>query len=302
MRIHFIAIGGAAMHNLALALHQNGHQVSGSDDEIYNPARDRLASAGLLPDAFGWFPEKLNRSLDAVVLGMHARADNPELLQAQALGLPVYSYPAFMVEQSREKKRYVVAGSHGKTTTTAMAMHCLRKAGYDFDYLVGAQVQGFDTMVRLSAAPALLVEGDEYFASPLDHTPKMVRFKPHFAVITGIAWDHINVFPSFKDYVAQFDLLVEAIESGGSLAWYADDPELRQLVERHAGARWRSLPFEPFPARVERGHTLIDRPGKEPVSLQIFGRHNLLNAKAASLICQDFGMNESDFLLHLSDF
>ncbi len=302
MRIHFIAIGGAAMHNLALALRQNGHQVSGSDDEIYNPARDRLAAAGLLPETFGWHPEKITPALDAIVLGMHARPDNPELLRAQALGLPVFSYPAFMVEQAREKKRYVVAGSHGKTTTTAMAMHCLRKAGYDFDYLVGAQVQGFDTMVRLSDAPALLVEGDEYFASPLDHTPKMVRFKPHFAVITGIAWDHINVFPSFRDYVAQFDRLVEAIEPGGSLAWYADDSELQQLVARHTGEHWQSLAFSPFPARVEQGRTRIDLPGKEPAPLQIFGRHNLLNAKAASLICRDFGMDEYEFLQHLSDF
>ncbi len=303
MRIHFIAIGGAAMHNLALALQKNGHQISGSDDEIYNPARDRLAAAGLLPEPFGWFAERITPDLDAIVLGMHARADNPELLRAQSLGLPVYSYPEFIYRQSLNKKRFVVAGSHGKTTTTAMAMHVLRKTGMDFDYLVGAQVQGFDTMVRLSDAPALLVEGDEYFASPLDHTPKMVRFRPHHAVLTGIAWDHINVFPSFDTYCAQFNLLLEATETGGSVIWYAQDPEIQKLIEKSASKnRWNSLPFMPFEAEVEQGRTLVAWEGRPPVALQIFGTHNLLNARAASLICREFGIPEYDFLLALSDF
>ncbi len=302
MHIHFIAIGGAAMHNLALALHQNGHHVSGSDDEIYNPARDKLAAAGLLPPASGWFPEKITPLLDVVVLGMHARIDNPELLRAQELGLTIMSYPEFIYDQSRQKKRFVVAGSHGKTTTTAMAMHCLRKLGYDFDYLVGAQMEGFETMVRLSDAPALLVEGDEYFASPLDLTPKMVRYQPHHAVITGIAWDHINVFPSFEKYCAQFELLLDAVEPGGSVIWYGQDPELRRLIDSQEDPSWHSIPFEPFEARVENGQTVAFDSEKKAYPLLVFGEHNLLNAKAAYLICREFGIPEADFLEALSDF
>lgn len=302
MRIHFIAIGGAAMHNLALALKQNGNLITGSDDEIYNPALDRLASAGLLPERFGWFPERITPELDAIVLGMHARADNPELLRAQSLGLPVYSYPDFIYQQSLNKKRFVVAGSHGKTTTTAMAMHVLRKLDAAFDYLVGAQVQGFDTMVRLSDAPALLVEGDEYFASPLDHTPKMVRYRPHHAVLTGIAWDHINVFPTFEQYCAQFNLLLEAVETGGSVIWYAHDPEIQALIQKSTSkSRWKSKPFSPFEAQVEEGRTLVSTAGRAPVALRIFGTHNLLNDRAASLICSEFGIGEYEFLLALSD-
>lgn len=302
-RLHFIAIGGAAMHNLALALHGNGDLVSGSDDEIYNPARDRLAEAGLLPSEMGWFPEKITPDLDALILGMHARADNPELLRARELGLPVLSYPEFIYQQSREKTRFVIAGSHGKTTTTAMILHCLRRQGIDFDYLVGAQLAGFDTMVRLSGAPVIIVEGDEYFASPLDLTPKMVRYRPHHAVVTGIAWDHVNVFPTFEEYCAQFGKLLDAVEPGGSLIWYARDPEIRRLVEARAGsARWRSVPFEPFEATIENGRTALKINANEPVFLQIFGEHNLLNAKAAFLICRELGVSETDFLHALADF
>lgn len=303
MRIHFIAIGGAAMHNLALALRQNGHEVSGSDDEIYNPARDRLDAAGLLPPRAGWFPEKIDRSLDCVILGMHARADNPELAMALSIGVPVFSYPEFLYEQSRRKKRFVVAGSHGKTTTTAMAMHCLRRMGLDFDYLVGAQVQGFDTMARLSDAPVLIVEGDEYFASPLDPTPKMVRYRPHHAVVTGIAWDHVNVFPTFENYCAQFEALFDAVEPGGKVSWYAGDPVLARLIETRRGrAAWQSEPFEPFAAELENGRTILEIGPQEKVSLEIFGEHNLLNARAAFSICRELGVEKADFLRALASF
>lgn len=303
MHIHLIAIGGAAMHNLALALQRNGHVVSGSDDEIYSPARERLAAASLLPAASGWYAERITPDLDVVILGMHARADNPELLRAQQLGLRVLSYPDFIYEQARGQTRFVVAGSHGKTTTTAMALHVLQRQGLDFDYLVGAQLEGFDTMVRLSTAPAIIVEGDEYFASPLDLTPKMVRYRPRHTVITGIAWDHVNVFPTFEDYCAQFGRLLDAVEPGGSVMWYAGDDHIRRLVEaREEIAQWRSVPFEPFAASVVDGRTMVQINAQESVAWQVFGAHNLLNARAAALICQEFGVIEADFIRALADF
>ena len=196
MKIHVIAIGGAAMHNLALALHQNGHQVTGSDDEIYNPAKERLANAGILPTEMGWFPEKINSDIDFIILGMHARKDNPELLKAQELGLKIYSYPEYIYQHSKDKKRVVIAGSHGKTTTTSMIMHVLKHNNKDFDYLVGAMLEGFDLMVRLSDAPIMIIEGDEYLSSPIDMVPKIHHYHPQVAIITGIAWDHMNVFPT----------------------------------------------------------------------------------------------------------
>lgn len=303
MRIHLIALGGAAMHNIAIALKQNGHMVSGSDDEIYNPARDRLAAQGLLPDAFGWFPERITSDIEVIILGMHARADNPELLRAQQLGLRVLSYPAFIYEHARHKTRLVVAGSHGKTSTTAMAMHCLQKLGIDFDYLVGAQLAGFDTMVRLSDAPVMIVEGDEYLSSPLDPVSKMVRYKPHYAVITGIAWDHINVFPNFDLYTAQFEALMESIEPGGKLFWYGQDPVIQELLtKKNRGGHFESVPFEAFPAIIEDGKMYLERPDKAPLELAFFGAHNLLNAKAAFLLCHELGVPEDDFIMALADF
>lgn len=303
MRVHLIAIGGAVMHNLAIALHEQGHLVSGSDDEIYDPARSRLAARDLLPGEAGWFPDKIHTGLDVVILGMHARADNPELQQALALGLPVYSYPAFVYEHARQKTRCVVAGSHGKTTTTAMVMHCLRKLGRDFDYLVGAQLEGFDTMVRLSDAPVLVAEGDEYLASPLDPAAKMVRYRPHHAVVTGIAWDHYNVFPTYEDYCRQFSDLLHAIEPGGSLIWCAEDADLARLVEAHpARSNWKSLPYRAFDFQVRAGRMELVRPGKTAVPLQIFGRHNLMNAKAAALLCAALDVPEDAFVECLADF
>jgi len=196
------------MHNIALALHHKGFRVTGSDDEIYNPARDRLAKYDLLPDAEGWHPARITPDMDAIIVGMHAREDNPELHRARELGIQIYSYPEYVYEQSKDKKRVVVAGSHGKTTTTAMILHVLQKLGRDTDYLVGAQLEGFETMVRLSDAPVIVLEGDEYLASPLDHRPKIHFYKPHVSIITGIAWDHINVFPTFENYVEQFEIYI----------------------------------------------------------------------------------------------
>lgn len=301
MRIHLIAIGGAAMHNIALALQQNGHVVSGSDDEIYDPARTRLARAGLLPSQMGWFPENLDAQLDLVILGMHARKDNPELLRAQALGLPIYSYPAFIQQQATLKTRVVVAGSHGKTTTTAMILHVLKKAGMAFDYLVGAQLEGFDTMVQLSDAPIMVVEGDEYYASALEPVSKMVQYKPHIAVITGIAWDHINVFPTFEIYLDQFRMFLDQMEAGGRVVWYAKDQHLQKLMEKTRN-NLISMPYEQFEWSVKQGISYLEHPITGPLRLSFFGAHNLQNARAACLVCSALGVSEPDFVRYIADF
>ena len=257
MNIHFIAIGGAAMHNLALALQKKGYHVTGSDDEIFEPSRSRLQNAGLLPEAWGWFPEKITRETDAVILGMHAREDNPELLRAQELGVRIYSYPEYLYEQTRGKRRIVVGGSHGKTTTTSMIMHVLRSCGMAFDYMVGAQVAGFDTMVGLSEESRIAVfEGDEYLSSPIDRRPKFHHYHPDIAVLTGIAWDHVNVFPTFENYVEQFAGFVEGIEPGGTLIYYEGDEHVR-AVATHAPEGVKRLPYGAFPHRTENGRTCL---------------------------------------------
>src|SRR6201984_1829025 len=232
MKIHLIAIGGSVMHNMALAMKNKGYVVTGSDDEINEPSRSRFQKQGLLPEKDGWFPEKLDKDYDAVILGMHAREDNPELIRAKELGLKIFSYPEYMYEQTKDKIRVVVCGSHGKTTITSMILHVLKHAGKDFDYLVGAQLQGFDTMVKLTKeAPIAVFEGDEYLASPIDRRPKFHLYKPHIAIISGIAWDHINVFPTYKNYVDQFEKFIHLIEPKGSLMYCAADAELKNLVE-----------------------------------------------------------------------
>lgn len=291
------------MHNLALALREAGHQVSGSDDEIYNPALDRLAVAGLLPAEFGWFPEKISKNLDLVVLGMHARRDNPELVAAQNLGLKIQSYPEFIFEQSKNKTRVVIAGSHGKTTTVAMIMHCLRKEKKQFDYLVGAAVEGFESPVRLSDAPIIIIEGDEYSASPLDPRPKMVCYRPHLAVLTGIAWDHVNVYPKFEQYVVQFDQLLDAIEPEGTLIWFRQDTEIQRLIEKKkATAQFYSQPYETIPFRIENNTMFVKLWGQPQVPLHAFGQHNFSNARAAMLVCNQLGVGQKDFLLNLASF
>jgi UDP-N-acetylmuramate: L-alanyl-gamma-D-glutamyl-meso-diaminopimelate ligase len=305
MRIHLIATGGSAMHNLALALHHNGHHVTGSDDEIYNPAADRLAKYGLLPAAFGWFPEKITADLDAVILGMHARKDNPELARAQALGLKIYSYPSFLYEHAKNKKRVVIAGSHGKTTTTSMIMHVLQHCKLDFDYLVGALLEGFETMVRLSDAPIMVIEGDEYLSSPIDLQPKIAHYKPHIAIITGIAWDHINVFPTFETYINAFRNFIQTIDNQGHLYFYGGDKDLMNLISEMAKSGQR-LPnhraaYYPFASVIKKGKTYLKN-NAQLVPLEVFGGHNLSNLNAAYHVCKALEISDVDFFTAIQDF
>lgn len=299
-RIHFIAIGGAAMHSLALALHDKGYEVTGSDDEINEPSYSRLLHAGLLPERIGWFPEKITGQLSAVILGMHARADNPELQKAQQLGLPVYSYPEYLYEQSKNKKRVVIGGSHGKTTITAMILHVLKEAGVDFDYMAGSAVPGFDNMVKLSHAPLIILEGDEYLSSPIDRRPKFHWYRPHVAVLSGIAWDHINVFPTFKMYVEQFRIFLQKMETGATLFYCEEDEVLKNLAETSA-ATINKVPYRTPASITENGITsLIYDSVKYP--LGVFGKHNLQNAEAARLVCREAGITDKEFYTAIGSF
>ncbi|HEY1007205.1 MAG TPA: Mur ligase domain-containing protein, partial [Sphingobacteriaceae bacterium] len=253
MRVHFIAIGGSAMHNLAIALKKKGYRVTGSDDVIFEPSKSRLAAHGILPAGEGWDESRITQDLDAVILGMHARTDNPELEKARQLGLKIYSYPEYIYEQSRDKTRVVIGGSHGKTTITSMILHVLNYYQRDFDYLVGAQLEGFDTMVRItSEAPVIIIEGDEYLASPIDLRPKFHLYKANIAVLSGIAWDHINVFPTFDNYVEQFRLFLKTIQPGGTIVFSSEDDVLRDVVE-HTTAPLRKIPYRTPPYTVDNG-------------------------------------------------
>src|SRR4029078_10221286 len=243
MKIHFTSIGGSVMHQLAIALKRKGYQITGSDDEIFEPAKSNLAKEGILPEEIGWFPDKITKDLDAVILGMHARADNPELLKAKELGLPIYSFPEYIFQESKQKTRIVVGGSHGKTTTTSMIMHVLREVGQDFDYLVGARLQGFDQSVNITNAPIIVCEGDEYPASIVEKRPKFHFLFPHRAVITGIAWDHINVFPTFENYLDQFRIFIDKIEPGGLLIYNETDPDLGALI---TSAKRTDIRYQPY--------------------------------------------------------
>lgn len=307
MRIHLIAIGGSAMHNLALALHYNHHTVSGSDDEIYNPARDRLEKTGLLPPEDGWFPNRITQDIDLVILGMHARADNPELERAQTLGLRIMSYPEFIFQQSQNKKRVVIAGSHGKTTTTAMILHVLKSidpkaypVDMRFDYLVGAQLEGFERMVQLSDAPIMVIEGDEYLSSPIDRNPKFLHYQPSISVITGIAWDHINVFPTFEEYVFQFERFIQTIPEDGVLFYYKNDKNLAQMLDRYPAVK--AAAYEAFEYEVDNGKTMLLTKSGQVIPLKIFGQHNLENVRAAYLVCKELGVKEEDFFSSIITF
>ena len=294
MNVHFIAIGGSAMHNLAIALHLKGYHVTGSDDEIFDPARTRLERYGLLPDSFGWHPERITPDLDAIVLGMHARADNPELLRAQELGIKIFSYPEYLYEQSKTKTRVVIGGSHGKTTTTAMILHVLQHCGIEADYMVGAQLEGFEVMVRLSeTAKVMVIEGDEYLTSPIDRRPKFHLYHPHVAIVTGIEWDHINVFPTFEIYKDQFAQFVNLIEPGGRLIYCNDDPEVRDVAQKNARTDIVKQPYEVPPHEVVDGITYLTACGRVP--LRVFGRHNLLNMTAARYACNALGVSDQQF-------
>ncbi len=301
MRIHFIAIGGSAMHNLALALHHKGHQISGSDDMIYEPSRSRLEKKGLLPQAFGWYPEKVTADLDAIILGMHARGDNPELQKAKELGLEVFSYPEFIYEQSKEKTRVVIGGSHGKTTITSMILHVLKYHHKEVDYMVGAQLEGFDTMVHLTEENDFIVlEGDEYLSSAIDRRPKFHLYKPNIALLSGIAWDHINVFPTFEGYVEQFRIFIDSIVKGGILVYNEEDEHLKKLVEETTNTI-RKHPYTVPSYTVRDEVTMLETPeGDMPV--EIFGRHNLENLAGAKWICQHMGIDEEDFYEAIASF
>lgn len=290
------------MHNLALTLHENGHRVTGSDDEIYNPSRDRLAKYGLLPEKMGWQPEKITADIEVVILGMHARKDNPELQRAKTLSLKIYSYPAYIYEYAKSKKRIVIAGSHGKTTTTSMILHVLKYHKVDFDYLVGAQMEGFDLMARLSDAPIIVMEGDEYPSSPTDLRPKIHHYYPHLAIITGIAWDHVNVFPTFENYLSQFEHFLGMIEKGGSLFYYSKDEHLQRLLSNESDFDYKIQAYEAFPARQIGSQTfLLDSKGRT-VPLQVFGEHNLSNLKAAFHVCESVGLSEAQFMEAIPSF
>ena len=301
MRIHFIAIGGSAMHNLAIALHQKGYQVTGSDDVVFEPSKSRLESKGLLPQEFGWYPDKITNEIDAIILGMHAKKDNLELIKAQELGLKIYSYPEFLYEQSADKTRVVIGGSHGKTTITSMILHVLNYHDKAVDYMVGAQLEGFDTMVHLTDENDFIVlEGDEYLSSPIDPRPKFHLYKPNIALLSGIAWDHINVFPTYENYVEQFKVFVNSIVTGGSINYNAEDAEVVEIVESSEN-QIRKIPYNTPGYRVENGETLLDTPDGE-MPIEIFGAHNLNNLAGAKWICQHMGVDEDEFYEAIATF
>jgi UDP-N-acetylmuramate: L-alanyl-gamma-D-glutamyl-meso-diaminopimelate ligase len=294
MRIHFIAIGGSAMHNMAIALRKKGFEITGSDDVLFEPSISRLAKYGLLPEKEGWYPEKITKDIDAVILGMHARVDNPELLKAQDLGIKIYSYPEYIYEHSKNKLRVVIGGSHGKTTITSMILHVLKSAGNDFDYLVGAQLEGFDTMVKLTdEAPVIVIEGDEYLSSAIDRRPKFHLYKANIGVISGIAWDHINVFPTFENYVEQFRLFIETIEPGGKIIYCETDNILTQIVDEDK-SKVEKISYALPAYNIKYGVTNIIY-GSREYPLQVFGEHNLLNLEAARLVCENLGIKAEDF-------
>ncbi|MDO6744890.1 Mur ligase family protein [Tenacibaculum soleae] len=301
MKIHFIAIGGSAMHNLAIALHQKGYQITGSDDTIHDPSKSRLSKHGLLPEEFGWFPEKINTDLDAIVLGMHAKKDNAELLKAQELGVKIYSYPEFLYEQSKDKTRVVIGGSHGKTTITSMILHVLNYHEREVDYMVGAQLDGFDTMVHLTEKNEFIVlEGDEYLSSPIDMRPKFHLYKPNIALLSGIAWDHINVFPTFDNYVEQFQIFNDSLTNGGIMVYNEEDTVLKEVVE-NSNHPIKKYPYKTPNYFIDNGITYIDTPDGD-LPLEIFGNHNLQNLAGAKWICQHMGIDEDEFYEAIASF
>ncbi len=300
MRVHFIAIGGSAMHNLAIALKRKGYQVTGSDDEIFEPSKSRLADNGILPTQMGWDESNITPDIEAVILGMHARKDNPELLKAQALGLKIYSYPEFLYNQSKTKTRIVIGGSHGKTSITSMILHVMAKLKIDTDFMVGALLEGFDCMVQLSDAPYIVIEGDEYLSSPLDLRPKFHWYAPHIALISGIAWDHINVFPTFENYVEQFKIFTDKIEPNGTLICFSCDEELTQIAA-HTRNDIKEILYNTPSHVIENGVTYI-LDGIKRYPLQVFGKHNLQNILGAKLVLNQIGVKNEDFYEAISSF
>jgi UDP-N-acetylmuramate: L-alanyl-gamma-D-glutamyl-meso-diaminopimelate ligase len=301
MKVHFIAIGGSAMHNLALAMHKKGYVVTGSDDEIAEPSLSRLKKAGILPSAIGWFTEKINSELDAVILGMHAREDNPELQKAKQLGLKIFSYPEYIYEQTKNKTRIVIGGSHGKTTITAMILHVMHHQKIDCDYMVGAQLKGFDTMVKLSEeAKIVVIEGDEYLSSPIDRRPKFHLYHPNIALLSGIAWDHINVFPTFENYVEQFKIFIDLITENGTLIYCDADLEVEKLANA-SRADIAKLAYN-VPSHITENGISYLLHHTQKTKLKVFGNHNLMNLNGARLVCQQIGINEEQFYEAIQSF
>ncbi|MBT3622351.1 MAG: peptidoglycan synthetase [Flavobacteriales bacterium] len=294
MKIHLIAIGGSAMHNMALALHHKGFEVTGSDDAIFSPSKERLDKHGLLPSEMGWFPNKITTDLDAIILGMHAREDNPELAKAKELNIPIYSYPEYIYEQSKNKKRVVIGGSHGKTSITAMILHVLQNLNIECDYMVGAQLEGFETMVKLThEAPIIILEGDEYLSSPIDRRPKFHLYKPYIAVLSGIAWDHINVFPTFDMYVNQFRIFKNMVTD--TLIYCTEDEHLNKLATEETKCKLK--PYSTPKHSIENGITTVAN-----TELLIFGNHNLQNLNAAKLVCNELEVSDTDFYKQIASF
>lgn len=301
MKTHFIAIGGSAMHNLAIALKDKGYQVTGSDDAIFEPSKSRLERKGILPEEMGWFPEKLTPDIDAVILGMHAHADNPELAKAEQLGLKIYSYPEFLYEQSKEKTRVVIGGSHGKTTITSMILHVLNFHQKDIDYMVGAQLEGFDCMVKITNDnDFMILEGDEYLSSPIDLRSKFLLYQPNIALISGIAWDHINVFKTFDDYVEQFRKFVASITPGGVLVHNEEDTEVVKVV-LSAENYFRKIPYKTPEYEIVNGIVNL-KTDMGDIPLSVFGKHNLLNMEGARFICSQLGIMEEEFYEAIMSF
>jgi UDP-N-acetylmuramate: L-alanyl-gamma-D-glutamyl-meso-diaminopimelate ligase len=301
MNVHFIAIGGSAMHNLAIALSRKGYKVTGSDDEIFEPSKTRLEKQGILPKNIGWNADLIHSELDAVILGMHARADNPELQKAKELNIPVFSYPEYLYEQSKNKIRVVIGGSHGKTTITSMLLHAINKIGLNVDYMVGAQLEGYDCMVKLSEeAEIMILEGDEYLSSPIDHRPKFHLYKPNIAIISGIAWDHINVFPTFEHYIDQFDVFCQLIEPNGRLVYNLEDAEVLKLGEKFS-ARINTVPYKTPDFEPTETGTTLHYEGKD-YPLSIFGPHNLQNLMGALRLGEAIGIQSENFLNAMQDF
>jgi len=301
MKVHFIAIGGAVMHNLAIALHKKGYEITGSDDEIFEPSKSRLASYGLLPPEYGWYPDQITTDLDAIILGMHAKPDNPELARARELGIKIMSFPEYIYDQTKNKKRIVVAGSHGKTTTTAMIMHVLKESGRKFDYMVGSSIEGYETMVGLSDDSDIAVlEGDEYLTSPIDRRPKFHLYKPDIAIINGIAWDHMNVFPTYDNYFGQFKIFVKKITPGGTLIYFEDDPEVKKVI-LFCDESIKKIPYK-IHGYLQNKAGFFAVSHNRMVQLKIFGEHNMQNLSAAREACYAVGISEDDFYSAISSF
>jgi UDP-N-acetylmuramate: L-alanyl-gamma-D-glutamyl-meso-diaminopimelate ligase len=300
MKIHFIAIGGSAMHNLAIALNRKGDLVTGSDDEIFEPSRTRLEKEGILPVELGWDASKITTDLDAVILGMHAHEDNPELLRAKELGVKIYSYPEFLYQQSKDKKRIVIGGSHGKTTITSMILHVLQNLGMDVDYMVGAQLQGFDVMVKLSeSAPVMVIEGDEYLTSPIDRRPKFHLYMPDIALISGIAWDHFNVFPTFESYIRQFEIFASLVPETGTLIYCDEDETVRQIARNCTVTN--KIPYSVPEYSIENNKTILTC-NRQQYHLQVFGKHNLMNLEGARRVCNQLGVSDAEFYTQIQSF